>query len=235
MAATKLQNKKNSVRTGGKYTFNIHAATKAIDGIRTFAARGKKKRTKAVATGKESAPSNTREALEGEHAEEWVKSLGNEFYGLCEMGVFDLGYTMQQLRDIGIHSKPVPLGEYYECKFGEDGELTKRKARIPVQGHPRNMTKGVHYDETFSAKPKERSERILFALVALLNLARLGFDITKAYCWADSPPGEMIALKYPSAFQEYHPVTKEPLYIVTRKNLYGHRSGHLAKLEVQQY
>ena len=63
------------------------------------------------------------------------------------------------------------------------------------------------------------------ALVALLNLKRLSFDITKAYCWADLPPGELIALKYPSAFQEYDPTTKEPLFIVTRKDLYGHPSA----------
>ena len=89
------------------------------------------------------------------HAIEWVKSLGNEFYGLVDMGVLDLGYTKQQLHDIGIHSKPVPLGEYYEHKYGEDGTLTKRKTRIPVQGHPGNMSKGVRYKETFSATPKE--------------------------------------------------------------------------------
>jgi hypothetical protein len=220
-----LQINKKSVRTGGKYAFNIREANKQVDYIHGMAARGKKKRTKAVATGKETAPANTQEALNGEHAEEWVKSLGNEFYGLCEMGVFDLGYTLQQLRDIGIHSKPVPLGEYYECKFGENGELSKRKARIPVQGHPGNMTKGIHYNETFSATPKESSGRILCALVALLNLSRISFDITKAYCWADLPPGELIALKYPSAFQEYHPDTGELLYIVMRKNLYGHPSA----------
>jgi hypothetical protein len=146
-----------------------------------MAARRKMKRIKAVATGKEVAPTTTLEALHGNHSEEWVKALGNEFYGLCDMGVFDLGYTMQQLRDIGITSKPVPLGEYYECKFGEDGELSKRKARIPVQGHPCNTTKGVQYNETFSATPKESSSRSMCALVALLNLKRLSFDITKAY------------------------------------------------------
>ena len=220
-----LENNKISVRSGGKYAFNIKASIKKIDNINAMAAKRKMKRTKAVATGKEVAPTTTLEALHGEHSEEWVKALGNEFYGLCEMGVFDLGYTMQQLRDIGITSKPVPLGEYYECKFGEDGELSKRKARIPVQGHPGNMTKGVHYNETFSATPKESSSRIMCALVVLLNLKRLSFDITKAYCWADLPPGELIALKYPSAFQEYDPITKEPLFIVMRKNLYGHPSA----------
>ena len=139
-----LENNKISVRSGGKYAFNIKASIKKIDNINAMAAKRKMKRTKAVATGKEVAPTTTLEALHGEHSEEWVKALGNEFYGLCDMGAFDLGYTMQQLRDIGITSKPVPLGEYYECKFGEDGELSKRKAGIPVQGHPCNMTKGVH-------------------------------------------------------------------------------------------
>ena len=57
------------------------------------------------------------------------------------------------------------------------------------------MTKGVHYNETISATPKERSARILCALVALLILATLSFDNTKAYCWADLPPGELIALR----------------------------------------
>jgi hypothetical protein len=71
------------------------------------------------------------------------------------------------------------------------------------------MTKGVHYNETFSATPKEGSTRIMSALVVLLNLKRLSFDITKAYCWADLPPGELIALKYPSAFEEYDPITTD--------------------------
>jgi len=129
------------------------------------------------------------------------------------------------LKDIGITSTPIPLGEYYECKFDEDGDVNKRKSRMAVQGHPGNMKKGIHYSETFSATPRESSARILCALVALMNLKRVSFDITKAYCWADLPPGELIALKYPSAFQEFDPITNEKLYIVLRKNLYGHPSA----------
>ena len=220
-----LQSQKQTVRSGGKYVFNVQVAAEKFEFIRAAAIKRKKKRTKAAATGKEQAPSNTREALNCEHAEEWVKSLQNEFYGLVDMGVLDLGYTKQQLIDIGITSRPVPLGEYYECKFGSEGELTKRKARMPVQGHPGNMQKGIHYSETFAATPRESSARLLCALVALLNLSRLSFDITKAYCWADLPPGELIALRYPSAFQEYDTITGEMLFIVMRKNLYGHPSA----------
>ena len=223
-----LSDQKVQVRSGGKYVFNIKKSTIDIENINAFAAKRhgkKKKRTKAVGVGKEAPPANTQEALLSEHAIEWVKSLGNEFYGLVDMGVLDLGYTKQQLHDIGIHSKPVPLGEYYEHKYGEDGTLTKRKTRIPVQGHPGNMFKGVHYKETFSATPKESSAKLLCALVVLLDLKRLAFDIIKAYCWADLPPGELIALKYPSAFAEFCPHTGEELFIVMRKNLYGHPSA----------
>ena len=87
------------------------------------------------------------------------------------------------------------------------------------------MTKGLHYNETFSATPKESSSRIMCALVVLLNLKRLGLDITKAFFWADLPPGELIALKCPSVFQEYDPITQEPLFTVMRRNLYGHPSA----------
>ena len=43
--------------------------------------------------------------------------------------------------------------------------------------------------------------------------------------WADLSKGELIALKYPEGFKEYDPVTGEELYIIMRKNLYGHPSA----------
>ena len=58
--------------------------------------------------------------------------MGNEFYGLVEMGVFVLGLTKAELLEHGIdidRKPPVSIGEYYECKFDENGELTKRKTR----------------------------------------------------------------------------------------------------------
>ena len=216
----------SKVRGGGRYSFNIRIGTAAI---RAASGRKvKKRRTKAVSTGKVQAPSNTWEALTGEDAVDWVKSMGNEFYGLVEMGVFGLGYTKQQLLEAGIDLdvKPaVPIGEYYECKFDMNGELAKRKTRMAIQGHSRNMKKGIHFNETFAATPREYTGRLLQALVVQLNLSRLCFDITKAYCWADLPPNERIALKYPSAFQEYDPETGEELYLIQLKNLYGSPSA----------
>ena len=221
-----LRSQHKTVRSGGAYSFNIRVANAQIR-----AAAGRKvktRRTKAVSTSKVQAPANTWEALTGDDVPDWVRSMGNEFYGLCEMGVFGLGYTRQHLLEIGIDLsvKPaVPIGEYFECKFDVNGELNKRKTRMAIQGHARDMKKGVHFNETFAATPRESTTRLLQALVVLLNLSRLSFDITKAYCWADLPPEERIALKYPSAFKEYDHVTGEELYLVQLKNLYGSPSA----------
>ena len=84
------------------------------------------------------------------------------------------------------------------------------------------MTKGIHFNEMYAATPKENSSRVLCALVVLMNLIRLCFDITKAYCWANLPPGELIALRYPDGYQQYDPDTNEESHIIMRKNLYGH-------------
>ena len=220
-----LEIQEKQVREGGRYVFNIRASKRAM-AARTStnkAKKFKKKRTKAVATGHTPAPKNCRAAIESEQADQWVKAQGNEFYGLVELGVLDCGYTKQQLIDLEIsnHDTPIPIGDYYELKFGSDGEIDKHKARMAIKGHKGNMQKGKHFDKTFAATPRENTSRFMCALVVLLNLFRGAFDITKAYCWADRPPNQLLALKYPDGFQEFDPTTGEELFIILRKNLYG--------------
>jgi hypothetical protein len=183
----------------------------------------KRKAVKAVATGVTPAPKNCRAALEAEDAVDWVNSQGNEWYGLIELGVLDIGYTREQLREQGVINPedPIPVGDYYELKFDAEGDVDKKKSRFAVKGHPGNMQKNVHYDKTFSATPRENTARLLCALVVHLNLFRVAFDITKAYCWADRPKDKLLALKYPDGFQEFDPETGEELFTILRKNLYG--------------
>ena len=145
----------------------------------------KKKRLKAVATGNTPAPKSVTAALESVEAKKWVASMNNEFNGLVELGVFDLGFTKAQLlaEGIDINKRPaVPCGQYFENKFDQDGKINKHKARIAIQGNPGNMQKEVHYNETFAATPRESTARIMCALVVQLNLVRRAFDITKAFC-----------------------------------------------------
>jgi site-specific DNA-cytosine methylase len=217
----------NSVERGGQYCFNVQQgqrallATKDLRKMQSKKASKKAKRTKAVAAGRKPDPANTREAVESEDCDAWVKAMGSEFYGLIEMGVFELGFTAKQLVDQGITAPPVPCAPYFENKYGAQGKLDKNKVRVAIQGHPGNMQKGVHYDKTFSATPQESTCRVLCALVVLYDLFRGAFDITKAFCWADLPTGEQIAVKYPEGFKEYDEHGNE-LFMILRKNLYGH-------------
>ena len=230
---SQISSQNAEVQKGGKYVFNIQRSRETICNNIVARKQGdvqavKKKRTKAVATGHEPAPRNVKEALYGTEAETWAKSMGAEFNPLVEKGVLDLGYTKADLLKEGIDldvRPAVPCGTYLELKFDSSGEIDKHKSRVCIQGHPGNMQKGVHFTETFSATPKEHTWRIMCALVVFLGLTRKAFDITKAYYWADLPEGELIALKYPPGFKKVHPDTGEELFIVLRKNLYGHPSA----------
>ena len=128
-----LKSQDNKLRSGGKYTFFVHIGNESITRqTKAMAVRNKKKRTKAVSKGKIQAPKNTADALWREDSVDWVKSMGNEFYGLVEMGVFVLGLTKAQLLEHGVdidRKPPVPIGEYYECKFDENGRYNSTQIK----------------------------------------------------------------------------------------------------------
>ena len=226
---SEIKSQRDSFAREGKYVFSVQkaryamsASTQDFKKMKSKLSAKKQKRTKAIAMGKKPDPSNARDALTCEDAEDWVKAMDNEFQGLVDMGVLELGFTGDQLIELGILSKPVPCGLYFTRKYGGDeGKLIKNKVRCAVQGHPGNMQKGVHYDKTFSATPQESTCRLICALVVLYNLFRGAFDITKAFCWADLPPGDQIALGYPEGYKQFDK-DGNPLFMILRKNLYGH-------------
>ena len=71
------------------------------------------------------------------------------------------------------------------------------------------MKKGIHYTDTFAPTPSEDTARVLQCLIIIMNLSRLCGDIVKAYCWAEVPPGELIALSYPPGYQRTGPDGEE--------------------------
>ena len=187
--------------------------------------RRDKAKSKAVDSDLPECPKSTKQALYQENREEayeWLNSVLKEWNGLDELGVFEHNFTRQELRDRGVTSTPVPLTEALEYKFGKDGKIDRRKTRYPLSGHPGNMQKNVHYKETFAPTPSQNSSRLLVALMVLYDLVRKCGDISQAYCLADLPEEEAIAVRYPSAFKRFHPKTGEELFAMLRKSLYGH-------------
>jgi site-specific DNA-cytosine methylase len=184
-----------------------------------FAGAAKRKKKRQSHTGE---PADTREALEHpERGRIWSESMDEEIEGLTKMGVLDHGYTLQDLHNIGITARPVPLGLYHTHKTDKEGDVNRLKTRAAVKGHRGNMQKGVHFWETFAPTPGEDTARIMQCLTLKHNLIRRCGDIVKAYCWAKVPPGQLIALSYPEGYRRVNEAG-EDLYMVMRKNLYGH-------------
>ena len=168
------------------------------------------------------------EALEADPIA-WSKSIDGEYPKLVEMDVIDgnngKGYTRKQLEEEGIFLKDlkaVPLGMYHTHHYGKGGNVDRLKTRAAVKGHSGNMTKGIHYSETFAATPKEDTSRILSAVAVKKDFERKTGDVEKAFCWATLPPGKQIALKLPPSLQgRCDPESKEETFGISRKNLYG--------------
>ncbi|OUT55772.1 MAG: hypothetical protein CBB71_19130 [Rhodopirellula sp. TMED11] len=194
------------------------------------AAKPKKVRRKAVTAGMEDVPNNTLDALNHPtRAGEWMCSLDKEFFGLVKLGVFKLGYTLKQLREMGIHSSPIPIGTVLDHKVSTlTGEIASLKSRMALKGHPGNMYKDIHYDETFAATPVGDTERMLQCLMLKLQLKRRAFDVSQAYLHAEMEGGyEQLIMEYPEGYQEWTSdgPEAEKLYILLSKNLYGHPAG----------
>ena len=139
------------------------------------------------------------------------------------MGVIDHGYTRAELHELGVYKEPINMSVVLDNKY-IDGLFERHKVRMAVAGHKYNMQKGVDYQEVFAPAPNQNTGRLLSALTCILNLKRKSWDIKLAYCWADLPDNQMIALKYPKGYERSRGIgdgTQEPEYILLKKNCYG--------------
>ena len=189
---------------------------------------GKKRRSKAVQAGQEKPPNTLSEAFTGEHAHKWVKAADEEMDGLTEQGVVEHDFTLKDLENAGVEVdanthqvKPIPMSVVLDHKYSALGLLDRRKVRLAISGHAGNMQKGVHFSETFAAAPNPNTARLLQALCVLKGYQRMSFDIKQAYTRSELPPGKLIALKYPIGYRRKNDKGEE-LYMLLKKNLYGH-------------
>jgi hypothetical protein len=177
---------------------------------------------KTIEAGLKACPRNLREALQGEDSAEWQQAADLEFDTLTQMGVIDHGYTIDEVTAAGITKKPIKFSVALDNKY-IDGVLERRKVRMAVAGHKYNMQKGIDYQEVFAPAPNENTARLMQAMTCMMNLKRKAWNIKLAYCWADLPSDQMIALEYPEGYQRHRktPNGNEKEYIILRKNCYG--------------
>lgn len=188
--------------------------------------RAKKQRTKAADVAAErQPPKSIARALRDENREEaykWLESINKEWDGLCELGVVEHGYSRRQLRDMGITTNPIPFSICLTYKYDKEGNIDRYKTRMALAGHRGNMQKGVHFEKTYASTPNQHTSKILQAIMVKYRLRRLTFDIKQAYCQAMMPDDQLIAVRYPEGFRRYDDQTGEELFMLLRRNLYGH-------------
>ena len=184
----------------------------------------KKKRKKAVAGDREEAPANTRACLESDRGLEWCDSIDEEIQGLIDMGVVEHGYTLEQIKQMGITTKPIPLVLCHGYKHSNEGEVNRLKSRACLQGHSGNMFKGAHYWDTFTATPREDTSRVMQAMLVRGQLKRKAADIKQACCWAKLPKHRWLVGIPPKGLRKANEEGEE-LYMLVKANLYGSPEG----------
>ena len=211
----------------------VRAFTSEVRAVRDIikaGARKQQRRDKAVGMGQEAPPKSLTDAFNHPtRSLEWWHAALEEFEGLTDMGVFDHDYTRAMLDELGIHTI-IPLSVCLDHKFDSDGSLNRLKVRMALAGHKGNLRKGEHFFKTFAATPSSGSMRFMQALMVYHKWMRKSFDVKQAYCFADIPKDELIAVRYPKGFEryveEYNPRTNayewKECFIVIRKSLYGH-------------
>lgn len=201
-------------------------AIKYIDNdIEAHAAKKRRKKDNEHA---QKPPASISKALHHENiveAYKWLESIDKEWDGLNDLEVFKHNYTRQQLRDEGITATPIPFSVCLDFKFDKEGRVDRYKTRFALAGHSGNVQKGVHFDKTFAATPREDSVRILQAIMVKFKMFRKAFDIKQAYCNAKLEPGQMLAVRYPDGLRRFSEPDqdghREELFMVLQKNLYG--------------
>ena len=123
---------------------------------------------------------------------------------------------------MGITTNPIPLSICLTYKYDKEGNIERYKTRMALAGHRGNMQKGVHYEKTYASTPNQHTSKILQAIMVRHRMKRLTFDIKQAYCQAKMPDDKLIAVRYPEGFRRYDSETGEELYMILRRNLYGH-------------
>ena len=119
----------------------------------------------------------------------FIAAFLKELTDLESMGTISHLHTKEELYErFGVDinmMKPVSTMAVFDNKF-RDGKTTDpdAKARLCVEGTPRQMTQGVHYDAVYAATPNVDSIFFMNALVVHLKLFRRAFDVGNAYGWA---------------------------------------------------
>ncbi|MBW0538338.1 hypothetical protein O181_078053 [Austropuccinia psidii MF-1] len=149
-------------------------------------------------------PSTYNEAMASSDRHEWEEAMKKELGSLRDMDVWEAAGDDNLKQVLGCRW-------VYAVKRNQQGDITRYKARLVVQGH--RQIKGLNFDETFAPTPTFNSLRCLLTVAAALGWEIQTFDVTTAYL--HSKLDESIYVKMPQG------ATNLPRVLKLKKALYG--------------
>ena len=157
-------------------------------------------------------PSNYYEAIRHPNEGKWQKAMEEEIKSHEKAKTWEL-----------VNAKDVPQSKKicgstwsYDIKRGEDGSITRYKARFCAQGFSQEA--GTDYVHTYSNTIAMNTLRIMFALSAQNDLELTSVDVRTAYLYGDLD--EEIYMRQPKGFEK-HSETGETMVCHLLHSIYG--------------
>ncbi|MBW0465060.1 hypothetical protein O181_004775 [Austropuccinia psidii MF-1] len=146
------------------------------------------------------------QALNSPDGEEWIKAINVELKNMAKHQVWSPTEETN-------HIKPLSTTWVFKRKTGENGNLSKFKARLCVWGF--HQKEGVEYNEVFSLAGCLSSLRLLLTLCHINRFPIEQMDVRCAFL--NRMPEEVLHIFRPSGYTD-HP---EANVFVLNKSLYG--------------
>ncbi|XP_048323873.2 retrovirus-related Pol polyprotein from transposon TNT 1-94 [Ziziphus jujuba] len=155
----------------------------------------------------EGEPESFQEAVSHQEKEKWLQAMQDEMESLQKNHTYELV-------ELPTGKKALKNKWVFKLKKDGSGRVVKHKARLVVKGFLQK--KGIDFDEIFSPVVKMTSIRVIFGLVASLNLELEQMDVKTAFLHGDLH--EEIYMEQPEGFEVSG---KENLICKLKKSLYG--------------
>ena len=125
-----------------------------------------------ISSGDISEPTTIKQALEGEHAQEWKAAADAEYSALMENKTWDLV-------DRPSNRKVLTNKWVFRIKYHSDGSIERFKGRLVVRGF--EQVHGLDYEETFAPVVKFDTIRTLLAFATQNGLLLHQMDVVTAF------------------------------------------------------
>ena len=134
-----------------------------------------------LANSSEPDPKTWEEAMESEHANEWIAAREKEKISFK----FHQVYTL--VRRDEVHGRILKSKAVFKKKLNPDGSVEKYKYRLTAKGYKGMLKQGIDYEESHSSTVRWDSQRTSIAIANHYDYDIALFDIVTFYLWSRLP------------------------------------------------